>query len=183
MSIRISNLLGLCKPAPETVSSIEREHWKRIWWTSYCLDRMTSSDSGLESAYHGDSPELDHPNDISLLPEEMQEFSAAQYLTAQSKLCLVKRRIDWTASRLRSDDSRDFQEILEPSMELLEQWRSELPPDMSFTFEDGIPLAMAELPAMRSLASLYLRYHQVREVPPILFLFHIPASSKREKFK
>lgn len=156
---------------PPTVSNTEREHWKRVWWTSYCLDRMTSSDSGLESAFHGDSPELDHPDDSLLLPEEMQEFSAGQYLTAQSKLCLIKRRIDGASCRLRSDDSRDPQEILEPTLDLLEHWRSELPPDMSFTFEDGIPLAMAELPAMRSLASLYLRYHQVRNLsvysPPL----------------
>ncbi len=160
MSIRLSNFLGLSKPSPHLTSNTDTEHRKRVWWTSYCLDRMTSSDSGLESAFHSDSPELEYPDDCQLSHEELQEFSAADYLTAQSKLCSIRRRVDETVSRLRTDDARDPQQILEPSLELLNLWRSGLPMDMSFTFDNGLPQAITELAAMRPLAPLYLRYHQ-----------------------
>lgn len=57
------------------------EHRKRVWWTSYCLDRMTSSDSVLEPAFHSDLLDLDYLNDSQLPEEKSQGSSTANYLT------------------------------------------------------------------------------------------------------
>lgn len=81
MSIRLFNLLGLCIPALHIFPYTDVNTEKRVWWTSYCLDRMTSSDSVLEPAFHSDLLDLDYLNDSQLPEEKSQGSSTANYLT------------------------------------------------------------------------------------------------------
>lgn len=170
-SISLAKLLSLDKPEPpsdlvtEQVAHEERivqEHRRRVWWTSYCMNRMVSTELGIPPAHEPASRDLPLPSSITLTPEEEEEFFDPELLTAQTQLCQIKFKVVETASHhiRMSADGRPL-DVLDPCLTTLQEWRKHLPSGMSFTFDNGIPKKMLELPAARVVASLYLRYHQV----------------------
>ena len=170
-SISLAKLLSLDKPEPpsdlvtEQVAHEERivqEHRRRVWWTSYCMNRMVSTELGIPPAHEPASRYLPLPASITLTPEEEEEFFDPELLTAQTQLCQIKFKVVETASHhiRMSADGRPL-DVLDPCLTTLQEWRKHLPSGMSFTFDNGIPKKMLELPAARVVASLYLRYHQV----------------------
>lgn len=164
LSARMSNLLMLHKPLSVQGSFVvDREHRKRVWWTSYCLDRMTSTEMGLSPAFQFDDVELDYPTDEILSPEDSMEFYEVDYLTARIQITFIKADIDTSVPRLRKDNTADVETMLGPILLKLESWKTGLPGHMSFDVQNGMPENMKQMASMRSLASLYLRYNQVCE--------------------
>ncbi|KAL1860573.1 hypothetical protein VTK73DRAFT_7272 [Phialemonium thermophilum] len=169
-SIRLAKLLKLDESGSDNaaafgssavVGRLESEHNKRVWWTSYCMDRMISTELGLVSSTDiaPDSPQM--PSSHGLDPKDIEEFFNPDLLTAQVQLCSIKSTIVLTVTRhAHTQHVLQPLEVIQPCLDMLRRWRNEVPRYMSFSFEGGIPSAMSNLPFGRVLASLYLRYHQ-----------------------
>ena len=162
-SISLAKLLSLDKPEQSAHESrIAQEHRIRVWWTSYCMNRMVSTELGIPPTHEPASRDLKLPSSAHLTPQELEEFFDPSLLTAQTQLCQIKFRVVETASHhLRMSADGKPLEVLGPCLTTLQEWRQHLTGGMSFTFDRGIPKEMLDLPACRILASLYLRYHQV----------------------
>lgn len=143
------------------MTSLEREHRKRVWWTAFCIDQSISTELGLRPASTGaTAPDLRYPIGSELSAEDSEEFFDPELLTAQIKLCDIKTNISARVSTLSGKDLERPYEILGQCLEELNSWRRELPPTLFSKF--GCPQQMADLPESRILSSISLRYHQVR---------------------
>jgi proline utilization trans-activator len=162
MSARMCNLLGLHQVPAKAYSTLEKEHRKRVCWTSYCLDKMTSSELGLLPSFQPTQIKLDYPSDQQLEPEDAVQFYEAEFLRARIQLTYMKAEADvfidlWQSIR---DDIPDGERRVRPILIKLEKWLDELPISLKFNCEAGMPEEMAVAPNMRSMASLYLRWQQ-----------------------
>lgn len=160
LSFRMANILKLHKPSASSVPALEAEHRKRVWWTTYCIDRMTSTEMGLPSALPAHQVEQSYPDDSVLLPGEREEFYDAETLTTQVQLAFIHADICDNIKSIRKDNTTNVGDLTRPILQRLEDVRARLPPHMSFDVESGMPPEMKQM-ADRSLASLYQRYHQV----------------------
>lgn len=177
-SISLAKLLSLDKPElPGDLvlgqvgqERVIQEHRKRVWWTSYCMNRMVSTELGIPPAHEPASRDLQLPSSAHLAPDDEEEFFDPKLLTAQTQLCQIKFKVVETASHhLQMSADGSPLDILGPCLTTLQEWRQHLPRGMSFTFDNGIPKEMLGLPAARVVASLYLRYHQVSLYSSLLF--------------
>ncbi|CAI6089010.1 unnamed protein product [Clonostachys chloroleuca] len=160
MSARLSNVLRLHKPSSSSsLSAVESEHMKRVWWTVYCLDRMTSTEMGLPPIFRRDEVELAYPSDQMLPPEASDEFSSGVSFTTQVQLAFIHTDICQTVRSLGDTGIIYDQKRAEPIIRQLETLRAQMPPTLSFDVENGLPTAMREM-KNRSLVSLYERYYQ-----------------------
>ncbi|KAL2867606.1 transcription factor domain-containing protein [Aspergillus lucknowensis] len=160
LSFRMANILKLHKPSPSPPRpALEVEHRKRVWWTTYCIDRMTSTEMGLPPALQVHQVEQLYPDDSILLPEDRAEFHDAETLTTQVQLAFIHADICENMKSIRKDNTANVGDLTRPILQRLEEVRARLPPHMSFNVENGMPPAMKQM-ADRSLASLYQRYHQ-----------------------
>ncbi|XXH00019.1 hypothetical protein Hte_006360 [Hypoxylon texense] len=184
ISVRLAQVLRLHESAISLDTSTQendpslviQEHQKRTWWTTYCIDRITSTELGLRPIIN-DLP-LVPPSSAQLAPEEKDQFSNPHLLFALAQLCFIKAKVVDTVGQLQKDNLANTLKTLNPCLTLLSDWMSGLPEDMSFTFEQGIPLQMQRHPYARNVASLYLRHNQclilllrpllVRELPFII---------------
>ncbi|KAF2021036.1 hypothetical protein BU24DRAFT_487536 [Aaosphaeria arxii CBS 175.79] len=160
-STRMSNMLGLHKPPTSTTSSIvELEHQKRVWWTTYCLDRMTSTEMGLPTAIHISEVEISYPEDSPLLtPEQREEFGDAHTINAYIQLAFIHADICENMKSLDEDTTANVGKWTGSIVQRLNDLKAGLPPHLNYDFEDGIPEPVKQLHD-RSLASLYQRYNQ-----------------------
>lgn len=164
MSARTCSILRLQKPAPDLLyPSSEKEHRKRVCWTSYCLDKMTSSEMGLPPSFQSKQIEIEYPSDESTCFEENENFFEADFFRARIQVTMMKAEADifidsWQSTR---DDILEIERRAGPILAKLESLMKNLPGYMLFNCDLGLPDEMARLPTMRSLASLYLRYNQV----------------------
>lgn len=100
------------------------------------------------------------PSDEGLTLDEQRDFATADILTAYLRLCDVRSSVSEATTRLRQGDFANFHITMQQPMSLLSQWRQSIPEKYDFDFILGIPEKMTTLPSMRSLASVYLRFHQ-----------------------
>lgn len=165
LSIRIASVLMLQQyPASVLPSSLDLEHHKRLWWTTFQLDAMTGYELGLNGTYDYDELEakIGLPCDSVLSPVEQQEFAPCSILTAHVRLCSIRSEILSVTSFGSSDiDAKQLTELLASPVRLLESWRAQLPHEYSFDFATSLPEGYKDIPGCRSIASLYLRYHHV----------------------
>lgn len=155
-SIRIAHCLGLDRPAPASLSNLEREHRKRVWWTAFCVDRAISTELGLRPAYVGVGGDLDYPSSNGLTAEEKEEFYDPDLLTAQIKLCEIKCAVVDTVSQLKSKDIAGPYQVLGQCLQRLDRCGREMP-EKVFAGSDSSPSP----PERRICASIALRFHQV----------------------
>ena len=159
------SLLRLHQPQPQgSLSPSDKEHRKRLCWTTYCLDKMTSSELGALPSFQAGQIKVDYPRDDALLPEDACQFKPAAFLDARIQLTFLKAEADvfidlWQSIR---DDIPDVERRVSTILAKLKSWSESLPTFMSFDCDLRIPEEMGQLSTMRSLASLYLRSHQVR---------------------
>jgi hypothetical protein len=153
-------MIGLDKPAGPELSALDREHRKRLWWTSYCLDKNTSTEMGWKPAYVSPDRELDYPSNESLSKEELSEFHDPDFLTAQVKLTELKLTITETAYRLQSGSLVGNHEIRH-CLNMLQTWESDLSPNVGLNLALGMPRELAESRNVRTSSSLFLKYNHV----------------------
>ncbi|KAL3478523.1 fungal-specific transcription factor domain-containing protein [Aspergillus californicus] len=160
-SARLCNQLQLhhasCSPGH---SFVEREHRKRVWWSTYCLDQMTSLQRGLLPTLHADQTDLHYPSQASIPLEDTSEFADPDYLTARIQLTIIQANISKSISDFDHDASHATETVLDPILHQLTAWKAGLPSHMALEMEDGMPEPTRSLPCMRSLANLHLRFNQ-----------------------
>lgn len=136
-----------------SLSNLEIEHRKRVWWSAFCVDRAISTELGLHPAYSGASPCIDYPCSDSLTKEEREEFYDADLLTAQVKLCEIKLSVADTVSQLKAKDIARPYEILAHCLQQLDRCGREMPEKV---FSGSGPVQ-----EHRISSSIALRFHQV----------------------
>jgi proline utilization trans-activator len=159
MAVRASSILMLHQPMPDLNPALA-EHRRRLWWTTFLLDNATSAEIGVRPTLRFAEAEHSFPSDAALPSTEKHDFADAQLQTINIELCNVRNSILDVSTRLRQGDFANFRYITRYPIDLLTTWRSNVPSRYSFDFATGIPIQMQSLPSMRSLASVYLRYHQ-----------------------
>ncbi|KAK0375362.1 hypothetical protein CLIM01_07261 [Colletotrichum limetticola] len=166
-SVALAKLLHLHKPHPlpkapdqQRQVRVMNEHRKRLWWTSYCMDRMISTELGVAAAVACVPEGMQLPSSAGLDAEDLEEFSDPGLLTMQTQLCEIKRNVVRTAAQHVDVDDERRLEIIKPCLDTLKEWRTSLPQQVAFTFEESLPTRLMEAPHGRILASTYMRYHQ-----------------------
>lgn len=166
-SCALAKLLQLHKPVTaqtpvdaEQNVRVMNEHRKRLWWTSYCMDRMISTELGVSPALASVPEGMQLPCSASLTSEDLEQFSDPSLLTASTQLCEIKRHVVITAAQHSDVDDERRLDIIKPCIDMLHDWRANLPSNMTFTFEDSLPTRLMEAQSGRILASIYMRYHQ-----------------------
>lgn len=170
MSARIASSLMLHVPSTTEPPAVA-EHQKRVWWTTFLMDAMVSSEMGLRPAFGFAQAEHASPSDERLSPTDRREFWDSNIMSAHIKLCNIRISILETVGRLHETDFASYEKVISGPLHDLEAWKRNLSPEISFEFQDGVPQAMLERPSMRSLASCYLRYHQgyIMLIRPVFF--------------
>ncbi|KAH8820214.1 hypothetical protein F5884DRAFT_744574 [Xylogone sp. PMI_703] len=158
LCLRLSNIIGLDKPAGAQFSNLEKEHRKRLWWSSYCLDKITSTEMGWKPACTSAGRELSYPSNEGLSETDLEEFHDPGFLTAQAQLIELKLRITETAYKLKSGGTVDGHEII-ACLNTLLAWKSDLAPNVALDLTSGIPRELCNLRTLRTSASLFLRYN------------------------
>ncbi|KAJ4212558.1 hypothetical protein NW759_011595 [Fusarium solani] len=168
-SITLAKLLHLDKAQPyhskdaaNQTSNHQRvtsEHMRRLWWTSYCMDRMVATELGLTPTQWTIPQAVSLPSSAGLMSQDMDQFFDPAILAAQIQLCEIKRRVwDTVTGLLRTPDYHSILNAIQPCLDLLQNWKEGLPGHMALRFDTC--QTMFNLPCARGLASLYLRYHQ-----------------------
>ena len=161
IAVRASFALGLHRPSPSP-TRIDAEHLKRLFWTTAILDCTTASLNGLQPGLSFDNVEIGMPSDQDLGPGEAMELGNCDMLNMNIDICKVNTAIFDVISRLQSDDFANYGRAIQAPLEQLDQWRANLPPRYCLDLTRGLPQIILDMPEMRSLASLYMRYYQVR---------------------
>jgi len=135
------------------------------------MDAMTSSEMGLRATFALIQAEQPLPLDEQLAPADRDDFWGSKTMTAHLNLCNIRTLILETLAQLQESDFASYEKATEVPLRELELWKLQLPADSSFEFSQGIPQAMLDQPWMRSLASVYLRYHQsyILLIRPVFF--------------
>ncbi|KAH6886938.1 hypothetical protein B0T10DRAFT_575332 [Thelonectria olida] len=168
-SIALAKLLYLNKQQPyrpkdvlngsEPPQRVTDEHMRRLWWTSYCMDRMVATELGLSPTHWTIPPRLQPPSSSDLGPEDLDQFFDPAILVAQIQVCEIKRNVaDTVTGLLQTSDHQSILDAIQPCFELLQNWKESLPAHMVLNFDSG--RSLLALPCARGLASLYLRYNQ-----------------------
>lgn len=153
-------MLGLDKPASPSFSALEREHRKRLWWTTYCLDKNTSAEMGWKPAYISPDRDLGYPADDGLAESDLGEFSNHGFLTAQVKLTELKVAITDTAYRLKAGSPVTSNEV-KHCLGGLQNWKLDLHPDIALDLTSGIPRELSKVSTIRTSSSLFLKHNHV----------------------
>ncbi|CAI6092668.1 unnamed protein product [Clonostachys chloroleuca] len=163
-SLAVAKLLYLDKVAnssSNTEQQVLLEHKKRLWWTSFCMERMVVAELGISPAHGRSNLGLALPTAENIPESELNQFFDSRVLSLQTEMCEIKCQIIEAVSHLRQvSDLETMLFELWPCLSTLQSWRQHVPSSISFDFMKGVPVEMIYLPCARGLASLYLRYHQ-----------------------
>ncbi|KAF4969350.1 hypothetical protein FSARC_3425 [Fusarium sarcochroum] len=162
-SLAVAKLLFLDKPSslPLTGREILLEHRKRLWWTSFCMERMVVAELGLAPAHAMSKLEVGLPSSQDIPESEMSQFFGPSVQSLQTEICEIKCQIMEAVGHLRRvSDLETMLFELWPCFDTLRSWKEKVPSYISFNFKDGVPEEMSQRSCARGLASLYLRYHQ-----------------------
>ena len=124
---------------------------------------MTAPLLGLRPSIRLEDVDVGLPSDHGLTPDHLLDLGKCELLLLNISLTKINGRILDNVAQLRVKDYEDYEAKIQASLSELEQWRSNIPPRYGGDWALGIPPAVHEMGEMRSLASLFLRYHQVRQ--------------------
>lgn len=161
MALRSASTLEL-GTHPEAAFSEESRYRKLLWCTTLILDTTTAIATGLPPAHSIDDVELQNLVKDDSLKAGSSEPASSTLIIEHLKLCMIQTKIQRAISFFRVEDFSSFQSAIAGPLEALRRWKSMLPTGLAFDVRVGIPEQMCSHKSMRSLASLYLRYEQVR---------------------
>ena len=183
ISARMCNMLQLHETSASLdCTPVERENRKRVWWSTFCIDRMASTQMGVLPTLQIGQGDLCYPSSEGLSRDDLDEFSDPDYLTARVQLTIIQA--DAASDVLSSeeqgeegldndndDDSvnngdnnknrRTIESFLRPRLQRLQEWKDALPAHMAVDFHASMAGLRDNMPLLRSLANLHLRYNQV----------------------
>ncbi len=85
-----------------------------------------------------------------------------QYLKAQVKLCRIKYTVTRAISEYRAASTDEIYPFINPCIQELRQWRAEFQASLTLADDGSFTDNVLAIPAMRTIASLLLRYNQVK---------------------
>lgn len=91
IALRIGIGLGLhrSQAGSSTMSPVQREVRRRVWWTLYLFDRMISSKLGYPLAIRDDDIDVEYPSMEGLSLSEQAEFADPVHLCAHATLAKI----------------------------------------------------------------------------------------------
>lgn len=135
------------------------------------MERMVAAELALSPAYISTSSQLELSWPASVNEVDAEQFFDANLFALQCKMCEFKCQISDAVGKLRqSSDAEAIIGVIWPCVDALRVWRETIPPYLAFTFDNGVPSDMHHLACSRGVASFYLRYHQVGQLPRCLLL-------------
>src|SRR5688572_4477680 len=111
MSARIANSLMLHVPAT-TDPPVIAEHRRRVWWTTFLIDTMVSSEMGLRAAFQYSQAEHSTPTDDQLLPTQCSDFWDSTIMTAHLKLVNIRGLILEAIGHVHEMDFTSYQKVI-----------------------------------------------------------------------
>ncbi|KAF8855632.1 hypothetical protein BDZ45DRAFT_655029 [Acephala macrosclerotiorum] len=165
LALRLSIVLGLHRkvPANSSLTSSEREHRVRVWWTVYCLDRIMSSKVGLPAMIQDADIDTPLPSRDGLSQQDMEDFYDPAYLMAQVALARITGNVLGNIYHIpQPDQSNNFVHGVQTILTSLRNFHEALPPLLRLD-QNGY--------LNRSVASLHLHFNQcvILTTRPILF--------------
>lgn len=160
---RMCNMLQLHRQSSSRdCSPLEKEHRKRIWWSTYVLDQMTSTSSGFLPTLHFEQTDLEYPSNAALPAEDArEEFADPDYLTARIQLTIIEANNSASIAKFKDTAKQDIETAIHPLLVSLNNWKSTLPAHMAMDMADGLFQSTRSLQRARSLANFRLRWNQV----------------------
>lgn len=143
-------------------NAVEREHRKRLWWSTFCMDRMASTQMGLLPNLQLDQMDLDYPSSDGLSPEDKTEFSDADLLKARAQLAIIQDVNASHVSQLGRDEALDIETVIGPALKRLDEWKQNLPAHLVLCSNTGLPVS-SSISFIRSFANLHIRINQVSD--------------------
>ncbi|KAL4951897.1 fungal-specific transcription factor domain-containing protein [Aspergillus filifer] len=158
MAMRIATSLGLHRASSDenqpSMSSVEREHRVRLWWTVYIFDRMTCSRLGRPVAIQDDDIDVEMPSLEPLVVENQRKLDRPEHLIAYIGLARITGRIMseiYGPSTRAGTGTGKLVQNVRSILQKLRTWDSEIPNSLRWHQEAGI---------LRSVASLQLHFNQ-----------------------
>ena len=155
MAVRLSTCLGLHRSIPESssLSTTEREHRIRLWWTVYIFDRSTCSKLGQPITIHDSDIDVEMPSSHMFTPDNNpHKLSHPEHLIAYINLARITGLImsDIYAPSARASTGRLVQNV-RTILQKLRKWDAHIPVNLRWKPEGGVP---------RPVASLQLHFNQ-----------------------
>lgn len=174
----LARLLQLDKPSPplrgesllrNNENALAIEHRKRLWWTCFLMDRMISAELGLTPTEATFPADIAPPSSKTIPPGDLDQFFDSDLFGLQIRICELKLRVARIESLLRetSEYHDSIAQSLKESLDSLQDFRESIPNYMSLEFSKESSAAIFNLPWARGIATLYLRYHQVKGPSPL----------------
>lgn len=161
VSTRMCNVLQLHKKsASKDCTPVEREHRKRLWWSTFCIDRMASTQVGLLPNLRIDQVDLEYPSQDELSPEDLSEFSDPALMSARAQLTIIQDVNAKEVCQAGPDYARYIETVIRPALQRLDSWKEKLPAHLVLDLEARLPQSN-DMPYIRSFANIHLRFNQV----------------------
>lgn len=180
LALRLSLTLGLHRNITydKSISAVEIENRRRVWWTVYTFDRMCSSKLGHPVMIRDEDIDAPLPSVDNLTLEEREEFLDAEQLIANVKLARITGNIlNLIYSIPSAQQEVNFVRNVHKILNSLKEWDATLPASLRLDPTCSPPYKT------RSIASLRLHFNQciILTTRPILlyvFKYHVrPAGS------
>ncbi|KAL4967844.1 transcription factor domain-containing protein [Aspergillus stella-maris] len=158
MAMRVATSLGLHRASPDetqsSMSSVEREHRVRLWWTVYVFDRMTCSRLGQPVAIKDEDIDVEMPSMEPIVVDNQRKLDKPEHLIAHIGLARITGLIMSDIYGPSTKDGAGRGKLVQNVRAILQKlraWDSEIPDSLRWNQEAGI---------LRSVASLQLHFNQ-----------------------
>ncbi|KAL1628861.1 hypothetical protein SLS54_001550 [Diplodia seriata] len=172
LALRLSLTLGLHRNLTydKSISAVEIENRRRVWWTVYTFDRMCSSKLGHPVMIRDEDIDTPLPSTDGLSPAEREEFLDAEQLIATVKLSRITGNIlNLIYSIPGAQQEINFVRNVHKILNSLKEWDATLPASLRLDPTVSPPYKT------RSIASLRLHFNQciiLTTRPILLYVFN-----------
>lgn len=158
-AVRLSVVIGLHLDLPEAhLSDLEnREHLRRLWWTSYVLDHTCAMISSHQVSISDDDIFVHLPSNTVVVGPNLDDFQDARILNARISLVKLTRKIVKSVYS-RSTYTQPFLHRVQHALRDLQQWLNSLPRILQIQPQNPLPTVNA--------ISLSLFFNQVSDPRP-----------------
>lgn len=139
-----------------------REHCVRLWWTTYCMDRLWASKMGHPASIQDDDIFVDLPSDTDLPESDASDFFDVGYAIASIQLAKLSAEVI-TSTYSRKTKQISFSQRVQRSLKELRTWVADLPKHLQIDSKD------TARPLARSVKWLHLSFNQVSSLQRIIY--------------
>ncbi|RKL43114.1 hypothetical protein BFJ72_g4527 [Fusarium proliferatum] len=168
MAVRSSTALGLHRklPASSSLTPLEREHRRRLWWTVYIFDRSTCSKLGQPLMIQDSDINVEMPSLSQQEPEVEKVLGYPGPLIAYISLAKITGLImsDIYSPSAKASGGKFIQNV-RSILQKLKHWDADLPSHLRWNQETAI---------LRPVASIQLHFNQciiLTTRPMLLYVF------------